>query len=326
MRNILIIAVLSFIIACSGNNEEPVYIPTPYVLEVPVGFPEMSIPADNPLTYEGVELGRKLYYDKQLHKNGEKACASCHIQSNSFSSNIAVLPAVNLGWSRNYLWNGSVQGTVEDIMHHEISNFFETDVSVLQSDPEYPQLFEKAFGSEDITEHEIVLALAQFFRTMNSGNSKFDKVVRGESQFTNEEFLGSELFFTERGDCFHCHATIFMTDNNMHNNALDSSPDPGFFEVTGDSLDFGKFKSPTLRNIEFTAPYMHDGRFATLEEVVEFYSTGLENSATVDPLMKNLSKGGVQLSNEEKSALVAFLKTLSDTEFITNPSLSDPNL
>ena len=324
MRVLSVLVILSLIISCSGNSEEPVYLPTPYAIETPAGFPAMEIPEDNPMTVEGVELGRKLYYDKKLHNNGEKACATCHVQEFSFSSGQAVLPAVNLGWSNKYLWNGSVEGTVEDIMHHEIINFFATDFEVLQADPEYPELFRKAFGSEEITEEEVVFALAQFFRTMNSSNSKFDKVLRGEEQFTNEEFLGYELFFTERGDCFHCHATVFMTDNEMHNNALDTNPDPGYFEVTGDSLDFGKFKSPTLRNIEFTGPYMHDGRYTTLEEVVEFYSSGLNKSPTVDPLMKNLSKGGLQLSTEEKAALVAFLKTLSDEEFINNPDLSDP--
>jgi len=325
MRLLLVIIISGLIISCKGNNEQPVYTPKPYTLNIPANFPPMNIPADNPLTVEGVELGRKLYYDKKLHVNGDKACASCHVQAYSFSSDAAVLPAVNLGWSNKFLWNGSVQGTVEDIMHHEVANFFQTDFDVLQNDPEYPELFKKAFGTEAITEEEVVLALAQFFRTMNSGNAKFDRVLRGEDEFTNQEYLGYELFFTERGDCFHCHATVFFTDNLMHNNALDTEPDPGYFTVTGDSLDFGKFKSPTLRNIAYTAPYMHDGRYASLEEVVEFYSTGLNKSATVDPLMKNLSKGGVQLSAEEKSALVAFLKTLSDEDFIRNPDLANPN-
>ena len=324
MRSLLSIAVIVCLISCKGNKEEPVYVPTPYNLEIPQGFPEMQIPGDNPMTVEGVELGRKLYYDNKLHKTGEKACATCHIQQYSFTSDKAVLPAVNLGWSRNFLWNGSKNGTLEDIMQHEVANFFETDFETLQNDPKYPGLFKNVFGSEEITENEVVLALAQFFRTMNSGNSKFDKVLRGEAEFTNEENLGYELFFTERGDCFHCHATVFMTDNQMHNNALDLQPDPGFYGVTGDPLDIGKFKSPTLRNIEYTAPYMHDGRYATLEEVVEFYSTGLNKSPTVDPLMKNLSQGGVNLSAEEKAGLIAFLKTLSDQEFISNPNLSNP--
>ena len=325
MQRYLIISLVAFIFSCNDKNEAPGYIVSPYTLEIPDGFPQMKIPNNNPLTIEGVNLGRKLYYDKKLHKNGEKACATCHIQANSFTSDLAVLPAVNLGWNNSFLWNGSVQGTLEDIMHHEVENFFETDVTVINNDPEYPKLFKDAFGVDIITNEEIVLALAQFFRTLNSGNSKFDKFNRREVEFTTEEFLGYELFFTERGDCFHCHATIFMTDNLLHNNALDNQPHSGFFDVTRDSLDYGKFKTPTLRNIEYTAPYMHDGRYTTLVEVVEFYSTGLQFSATVDPLMKNLSAGGLQLSTEEKAALVAFLKTLSDSEFITNPDLGDPN-
>ena len=324
MKQALLLIVLGILLGCESPTEEPTYVPKPYELEIPEGFPTMRIPDDNLLTVEGVELGRKLYYDKILHKNEEKSCATCHIQDFSFTSGIDVLPAVNLGWSQNYLWDGSVKGSVEDIMRHEIENFFETNLTLINNDPEYPKLFNEAFGVGEISTEEIVKALAQFFRTMNSGNSKFDRVLRNEENFTNEEFLGYELFFTERGDCFHCHATVFMTDNIFHNNALDSLPDPGYFNVTGDSLDYGKFKSPTLRNIELTAPYMHDGRYQSLEEVVEFYSSGLNHSATVDPLMKILSDGGVQLNMEEKAALVAFLKTLTDYEFIENPELSDP--
>lgn len=309
---------------CDKTAETPTHAPTPYQLQVPQGFPEMTIPEDNKLTVEGVALGRKLYYDKKLDKNGDRACATCHLQNKSFTSHPDVLPHINLGWNHNYLWNGKVNGTVEDIMRFEVVEFFETDLDVLNGDEEYPSLFKQAFGVEEISTDEVVKALAQFVRIMNSGNSKFDKFLRNEVEFTNQEYLGYELFYTERGDCFHCHATMFMTDNLMHNNALETNPDPGYFAVTGDSLDYGKFKSSTLRNIEFTGPYMHDGSYATLEDVVEFYSSGLKKSPTVDPLMKNLSAGGVQLNAEEKAALVAFLKTLSDTDFLTNPELSDP--
>ena len=309
---------------CTTNVENTAYVPSAYNLQIPQGFPDMSIPPDNPLTEEGVALGRKLYYDKKLDKNGDRACATCHLQNKAFTSGPDVLPHINLGWSNNYLWNSKVSGTVEDIMRFEVEHFFETNVDVLNGDEEYPTLFKQAFAVDKITTDEVVKALAQFFRIMNSGNSKFDKFLRNEAEFTNQEYLGYELFYTERGDCFHCHATMFMTDNIMHNNALETNPDPGYFAVTGDSLDYGKFKSPTLRNIAYTAPYMHDGRYATLEEVVEFYSTGLEKSATVDPLMKNLSAGGVQLNTEEKAALVAFIKTLSDPDFLANPELSDP--
>ena len=320
----LIFFTLLLLSGCTDNVEDPAYVPSAYNLQIPQGFPDMTIPPDNPLTEEGVALGRKLYYDKKLDKNGDRACATCHLQNKAFTSGPDVLPHINLGWSNNYLWNSKISGTVEDIMRFEVEHFFETNVDVLNGDEEYPTLFKQAFAVDKITTDEVVKALAQFFRIMNSGNSKFDKFLRNEAEFTNQEYLGYELFYTERGDCFHCHATMFMTDNIMHNNALNVNPDPGYFAITGDSLDYGKFKSPTLRNIEFTAPYMHNGSYATLEDVVEFYSSGLEKSPTVDPLMKNLSAGGVQLNADEKAALVAFLKTLSDTDFLVNPELSDP--
>ena len=326
MKGILSFLFLSLILlsGCTNTVEDPTYVPTAYSLQIPQGFPAMTIPENNPLTEEGVALGRMLYYDNKLDKDGNRACATCHLQSKSFTSGPDVLPHINLGWSNNYLWNNKISGTVEDIMRFEVEHFFETNVDVLNSDPEYPTLFKQAFGVDEITTDEVVKALAQFFRIMNSGNSKFDKFLRDEAVFTNQEYLGYELFYTERGDCFHCHATMFMTDNIMHNNALNANPDPGYFAITGDSLDYGKFKSPTLRNIELTAPDMHNGSYATLEDVVEFYSSGLEKSPTVDPLMKNLSAGGVQLNADEKAALVAFLKTLSDTDFLVNPELSDP--
>ncbi len=317
---ILLLGVILFGMAgCNKPTDNPQPGTTPYELSIPQGFPAMTIPADNLLTREGVALGRKLYYDPRLHKEGTMACATCHVQQQAFSSSPAVLPHINLGWSRNFLWNGKIQGSLEDVMLFEVEDFFETDMRVLNSDANYRQAFKQVFGSETITSKEVAKALAQFVRTLISGNSKFDRFLRGEVNLTNQEYLGYELFYTERGDCFHCHATAFMTDNLMHNNALDSLPDAGYFAVTGDSLDWGKFKTPTLRNIEYTAPYMHDGRYATLEEVVAFYSTGLEASPTVDPLMKNLHQGGVQLNAEEQAALVAFLKTLSDPDFISNP-------
>ncbi len=305
------------------SPDNPTYQPTPYELAIPKGFPKMAIPDDNQLTVEGVELGKKLYYDPILDKNKARACASCHLQKKSFSSGPAVLPHVNLGWQHNWLWKGEVQGPLESIMAFEVQDFFETNLDNLNNHSEYPTLFKNAFGVDKINYEDIEKALAQFLRTLNSGNAKFDKVQRGETVFTSEESLGLELFFTEKGDCFHCHSTTFFSDNQLHNNALDTNPQPGYFEVTGDSLDYGKFKSPTLRNIELTDPYMHDGRFATLEEVINFYSEGLQHFPTVDPLMKQLNNGGIQLSSEEKAALLAFLKTLTDEEFINNPDFSN---
>jgi cytochrome c peroxidase len=318
-----IMLLLTTTLACTNKALEPEG-PAAYVLDVPDGFPDPVIPEDNPMTEEGVALGRMLYYDSILHRSGTAACATCHIQQHSFTSDGNVLPHINLAWSHNFLWDGSKSGSLEEVMLFEVEDFFGTDISKLQQHPEYPDLFAQAFGTGTITSKEVAYALAQFFRILNSGDSKFDKFLRNEAEFTNQEYLGFDLFFTEKGDCFHCHATAFFTDNIMHNNALDAWPDPGYFLVTGDSLDYGKFKSPTLRNIEYTGPYMHDSRYATLEEVVDFYSEGLEYSPTVDPLMKNLSQGGVQLSVEEKAALVAFLRTLSDPGYLTNPDLSLP--
>ena len=323
MSRLLSVSFLLILLIGCGNLEDPATT-TPYTLELPAGFPEPVFPENNPLTVEGIALGRKLFYDPILHPEQRKACASCHIQNQSFTSDPEVLPVINLAWSHNFLWEGKVSGTLEDIMRFELTEFFQTDISRLQDDPEYPALFEVAFGNREISITHIEKALAQFLRTVNSGDSKFDRYMRGEVDFTNEELKGFDLFFTERGDCFHCHATVFFTDNLLHNNALDLNPDPGHYLVTSDSLDFGKFKSPTLRNIEYTAPYMHDGRFSTLEEVIDFYSEGLQPSTSVDPLMKQLHQGGVQLSAEEKANLIAFLKTLSDQEFIENPDFSNP--
>ncbi|MEK7255269.1 MAG: cytochrome c peroxidase, partial [Bacteroidota bacterium] len=269
------------------------YNPTPYQLTIPPFFPILDIPADNPMTVEGVKLGRMLYYDPVLHPDSAKACASCHVQQISFTSTGTVLPHLNLGWNTAFLWNGKVQGTLEDIMLFEVKDFFKTDLDRLSRHPEYPRLFYEAFGEKVITNEFAAKALAQFQRTMISGNSKYDKVIGNANVFlTDAELNGYDIFFTEKGDCFHCHGGILFTDNQFHNNALDANPSAGLSEITNLPADVGKYKSPTLRNIELTAPYMHDGRFQTLEEVVDFYSEGLHSSPTVDPLMKSLHFGG----------------------------------
>jgi cytochrome c peroxidase len=316
------------IFACEKEPPQPtpVYDPTPLELNIPDHMPILEIPEDNPLTVEGVELGRRLFYDKKLHENEEHACANCHVQGLSFTSDPTVLPHMNFGWYNNFLWNGKITGSLEDIMLFEVASFFKTDLDKLQDDDLYPDLFFDAFGTKEITHELAAKALSQFERTLICSNSKFDRVVYENSEFfTDEELLGYELFFTEEGDCFHCHGGVLFTDNLFHNNGLDDIfEDIGYAAISGNDNDKGRFKTPTLRNIELTAPYMHDGRYATLEEVVNFYSEGLKFSETIDPLMKNVHQGGVQLTAEEKSALIAFLKTLTDTSFINNPSFSNP--
>ena len=205
----------------------------------------------------------------------------------------------------------------------EMHNTWADAVSSLEMHPDYPALFKGAFETDTITKELVVKAIAQFERTMISANSTYDQV--GLEGLSPAAKRGFDIFFTERGDCFHCHGTVLFTDNDFHNNGLEVlSPDIGLAEVTGLENDFFKFKTPSLRNIEYTAPYMHDGRFQTLAEVIDHYSEGLVNAPTIDPLMKNVGQGGIKLTPEEKQDLIAFLKSLSDTEFINNEDFSDP--
>ena len=189
-------------------------------------------------------------------------------------------------------------------------------------------MFRRAFKTSTITKELTTRAIAQFERTLISANSKFDKYSLNQINLTAQELNGLSVFMDEsRGDCFHCHGNPnnpLWTDNDFHNNGLDANfIDLGLGGVTGDPNDNGKFRSPSLRNLAFTAPYMHDGRFETIEEVINHYSEGLQNSATIDPLMKKINQGGVQLTSQDKADLKAFLLTLSDHEFISNPEFQN---
>ncbi len=336
MRHLLhiilpVIAAVVFIAGCKSKDADdpdapPTHSATPADLNLPFNFPRMEIPEYNRPTVEAIELGRELFYDPILHPLETMSCASCHDQSVSFTTHESnALALVNLGWNDRFLWNGKVAGTLEDITRFEVEEFFQTDVDALNANPDYREKFKAAYGVNSITTHEISLALAQFFRTLNSHDSKYDRWLRGEVQLTAEEYAGFEIFNSETGDCFHCHGTILFHDNRFGNNGLDLEPDPGLFEVTGDPNDFGKFKTPTLRNIELTAPYMHDGRFETLEEVVDFYSSGVQHhSPNLSPLMKYSADGGVQMYPLQKEYLIAFLKTLTDTSFTEDERFADP--
>lgn len=334
--------------SCSKSSEpEPPgdsYNPTPYELVIPQGFPDMIIPSDNPMTEEGVELGRMLFYDPILSADNTQSCASCHTAEFGFTDNGKrfstgidglegnrnSMAVINIGWMSHLFWDGRSAGLEAQALE-PVPNPIEMHLpwteamSKLNAHSDYPDLFLAAFGTKTIDSTLVTKAIAQFERTMISANSKWDRYLKGEVQLTQAESKGFEIFFTEKGDCFHCHATILFTDNLFHNNGLDSVfTDQGLFDVTGDPNDIAKFKSPTLRNIEYTAPYMHDGRFETLEEVIEFYSHNVKFSPTVDPLMKKVNQGGIQLTDDEKESLLAFLKTLTDDSFIENPEFSNP--
>jgi cytochrome c peroxidase len=343
----MLTAVMSLVFAAC-KPEQTHYTPTPYEFPQHAFFPSLTnIPADNPMTEEGVALGRKLFYDPRLSgrdgTEGIRSCSSCHHQEHNFEYGVptnthhAMLPLVNLAWNTTGLgWNGSV-ATLENMVLAAVTSPVEIDadtnqvVRYLQSTDDYPPLFEKAFGSREITFIKIERAIAQFVRSLVSADSKFDRYLRGETQLSQDELNGYLLFVTEDGaDCFHCHGgsgNALMTTHLYYNNGLDDHfNDPqDRHAVTGKPSDRGVYKAPTLRNIAVSAPYMHDGRFTTLDQVIDFYSNGVKNSATISPLMHHVMQGGVRLTDEEKSQLKAFLNTLTDETFLNNPTYSNPN-
>lgn len=351
----VISCLLVAIFACRKDEPIPVASTTPYVFDLPKplgNYGDMVIPEDNPMTVEGVALGKKLFYDKRLSNDENLSCNSCHLQEYSFStpSNAIgdvdggkvrnVMPLVNLGWVNAYAWDGRKTSLEEKIKESFLNPYSlnaqaETVLPRLAEDDFYPTEFEVVFGDSEITFDRIAKALAQFFRTLVSGNSPYDKYLRngvGGSGWSQENELkaiqGYAIFEGEIGDCAHCHGNEFnplWTDGQMRNNGLDASfeGDLGYGFVTGNASDNGKFRSPSLRNLAFTAPYMHDGRFETLDEVIDHYSFGLVHSPTIDPLMKKVDDGGVALNPTEKECLKLFLLSLSDSSFITNPEFME---
>mgnify|MGYP001570598480 CR=1 FL=1 len=325
---VLIIVVLR-IVQCKKETASEIYTATPVAFVIPPHFPQVEQPANNMLTAEGLYLGRKLYYDSLLHPTKSKSCSSCHLQADGFSTlQSNSIPHVNMAWSTSFLWNGAIEGGLEEAMAFEVHEFFATDFDLLRENDVYVTLFEEAFGSTDINLESTSKALAQFLRTLNSSNSDYDQFFRGEKQLTDSQYRGYLIYNSEKGDCFHCHGYPLLADNQFHNTGLDSvfnGSNWGRYEVTRNSADLGKFKTPTLRNIEYTRPYMHDGRFITLEEVVEFYNSGVKHSPTLDPIMtKSGKENGLGLNEQEKKDLVNFMKSFSDKDFLTNPAFNRP--
>ena len=329
------------------------YVPKPVSVDIPEVFQDRIlppvIPINNPLTEEGIALGKKLFFDKKLSADNTQSCATCHASQKAFTNNLQFsigidniegtrnsMPLFNLAWNYDdkFFWDGrelSLERQVFDPITNpiEMHNTLDNVVQRLQQDPNYPPLFEQAFGTSAIDSVMVSKAISQFERTIISANSKFDRYLLGEATLTPQELEGFNVFMDEnRGDCFHCHGSEnnpLWTDNKFHNNGLDANPsDLGLGVASGDPNDNGKFRTPSLRNLAFTAPYMHDGRFATIEEVINHYSEGLQDSPTIDPLMKKVEQGGVQLSTTDKENLKQFLLSLSDFEFITNPQYAHP--
>jgi cytochrome c peroxidase len=351
MNKLLFIVLFALVVmaqvGCEPEPTEPDYIPTPYTLDIPQGLPPMIIPASNPMTVEGIALGRKLFYEKLLSGDNTMSCGTCHLQENGFSEPLQVsqgitgalgtrnaMPLINLGWNQlGFFWDGRA-ATLEDQALQPITNTIEMNATwpdveaKLNAHDTYPRLFKEAYGVDRIDSLTVAKAIAQFVRTLISGNSRFDAWYnRQETPLNAQELRGFTLYTTEAADCFHCHGLGgLITDNKYHNNGLDTIyTDMGRFDVTGNPMDRATFRTPTLRNIEMTAPYMHDGRFFTLEEVVEHYSEHVKMSPTISPLMELVGESGAHLTQEEKEDLLAFLRTLTDQEFLANPNFSDPN-
>jgi cytochrome c peroxidase len=354
----LSIIVIFCLLSCEeneiGTKSYTAFTPTPLPLEIPQLFAKNIlppiIPVNNPQTVEGVALGRKLFFDPILSADNTQACANCHSPENAFTDsdrfsegidglvgNRNSMPLFNMAWNydENFFWDGRAFSLEKQALDPvtdpiEMHNTWTNAMSSLQNHIEYPNLFLEAFGTSTIDSTLVTKALAQFERTLISGDSRFDMHLRGEITLTDSELNGFNVFMDEtKGDCFHCHGNAnnpLWTDNIFHNNGLDATfMDLGLGKHTGDPADNGKFKSPSLRNLKFTAPYMHDGRFATLDAVINHYSEGLTNSPSIDPLMKAVNDGGVQLSDADKIDLKAFLLSLSDDEFINNVDFKAPN-
>lgn len=308
---------------------------TPYAFSYPHYVPAITVPADNATTEEGIALGRKLYYDPMLSEGGPlegKACASCHQQAYGFSTPLVsdppVIPHVNLAWNHAFLWNGAKVGTLEEVMLFEVAEFFQADVSLFQSQSDYRAWSQLVFGTPELTQEAMAKAMAQFLRSMMSFDSKVDRFLQGKDFLSDEEARGYLIFNSEKGDCFHCHSIGLFTDGQFHNTGLEAQPSgihEGQLAVTGHENDRGKFKTPTLRNVALRGPFMHDGRFTTLEEVVEFYNSGVQVSPTLDPIMTKPGKGhGLGLTQRDKDDLVAFMLALTDSAFITDPAFGAP--
>lgn len=309
---------------------------------VPQGWPQPVYTFDNnKLTQAGFELGRKLFYDTRLSKDNSVSCGTCHQQFAAFANLDHPLshgvyglfgtrnaPGLfNDAWQPSFFWDGGVIN-IENQPINPIQNHVEMDetlpdiINKLGADADYKARFNSVFGNDSITSQRIFKALAQFMVAMVSDNSRYDKYIRGENggALTAQELHGLQLF---RDKCAACHKEPLFTDYSYRNNGLSVDPslnDSGRAHITGSPDDMYKFRVPSLRNIDLTRPYMHDGRFSTLDAVLEHYRTGIVQSPTLDPLLSN----GIDMTDTDKADIISFLQTLTDTSFVKDQRFSEP--
>ncbi|MBI1224856.1 MAG: cytochrome-c peroxidase [Bacteroidetes bacterium] len=356
--SIILVAIAMTAWACQKDNTEA-SLPTPDLsqshdylnmklpanispfINLAVSFPNYNN-SENPLTNDGATLGRVLFYDGHLSKNNLISCGSCHVQAKGFADPVAFstgfkfgkttrnsMSIANMSLQRNYFWDRRASNLEEQVMM-PVQNHVEMGIEKLGVLPQklaqvpyYPALFEAAFGDEQVTEERISFALAQYLRSMVSGNSRYDEGIANDfSNFTELEKMGMQLFtdWNSRAGCANCHGGVLFDGWNAENIGLDE-------DYTDLGEGDGRFKVPSLRNVAVTAPYMHDGRFNTLEEVVEHYNSGVKmNSGLSWALIDSTGQGArrLHLTDFEKKALVAFLKTLTDEQYLKDPKFSDP--
>lgn len=346
MKKLYVILTISFIVlgamvieSCRKSGDKAPAT-TPLAFNVPQGFPTPVFNfTASPVTQEGFDLGRRLFYDGRLSKDGNFPCASCHQQfaafatfdhdlSHGFNNQFTTRNApglFNLAWHAAFQWDGGVNHlevqplapiTAPNEMAEDVNNVIEK----LKQDEKYPVMFRAAFGTDEINSQRMLKALSQFMIMMVSGDSKYDKMKRGEATFNSAEQAGYATF---QAKCASCHAEPMFSDFSFRNNGLALNSylkDYGRMRITNKPSDSLKFKVPSLRNVYETYPYMHDGRFYNLSQVLEHYSSGIQASATLDPLLQNR----IPLTSTEKFNLIYFLGTLSDTSFTKDKRFGQP--
>lgn len=335
-KTIQSIAIILLFTGCSTNDTEPIIYDNPELtLNIPIDFPELNSSVYNNMpTQYGVELGEKLFFDRQLSADNTISCSSCHIQESAFADHnpkaIGIEgriglrnapPVQNMAFMQFYNWDGNKlqlenQPLVPIITHEEMDSSILEVIGKLESDPSYIELFNKAFQGEGITADGIYNSIAQYEYTLISSNSKYDRVKQNEGEtFTTSEAQGYAVF---QNKCISCHSTELFTDQSFRNIGFPINPDSeegGRARITGLVEDYMRFRVPSLRNIEYTAPYGSFGQFETLEDLLDYLDNGVLEADNLDPILKD-NNNRIPLTTQEKTDLIAFMKTLSDAEFL----------
>ncbi len=343
MKTIVSIIVCSTVLWSCSTSES--YVDVPLALKVPSNFPPLVYNiSQNPPTEMGFELGKKIFYDGRLSSDGNISCSFCHIQQNAFThhghtvshgvnnaSGTRNSPSIqNMAFQTQFMWDGAAdnldfQPVIPLLSSIEMNGNLEAIIAMMKTDPKYVNLFSLAFPNKKINTENLFKALSQFMVVNISSNSKFDKYRRNElgGDFTEDEVAGYAVF---KNKCANCHATDLFTDNSFRNNGLSVNPlvnDVGRYRLTQLPQDYYKFKVPSLRNIALTAPYMHDGRFGSLDAVLNHYSNGITNSITLDSTLNQNGVLGIPLTITEKNQIISFLNTLTDNQYITDSRFSE---